>query len=161
LTSWRHTEIEMMRPVRHSFPPTPRRCGRSGAIAIGVAILTAPTLLAAAGAADAARAAHLRAELQSVADSAAQAAAAIDDGTPQGHANAAYLARAYVAASEPRLPAHARIAATIVPIGAAELSVVLTTTMPSHFFGALLPRFDIDAHATAPTSPIARTAALD
>ena len=148
----------MMRSGLQSSSP---RRGRSGAIAIGVAILTAPTLLAAGGAVDAARAAHLRAGLQTIADGAVQAAAAIDDGTAQGHANAAYLARAYVAASEPRLPAHARIVVRITPTNAAELSVALTTAMPNRFLGGLMPSYSIATHATAPVTPATRTATLD
>jgi Flp pilus assembly protein TadG len=77
-------------------------CDTRGGIAIAFAAMAVPLFLTVGGAIDYSRAVHFRAELQSVADSAALAAANDYDGTQIGATTATAVGNAYLSA--PRSP---------------------------------------------------------
>jgi len=127
-------------------------CDTRGGIAIAFAAMAVPLFLTIGGAIDYSRAVHFRAELQSVADSAALAAANDYDGTQNGATTAAAVGNAYLSAGSARLPENAGLATTVTPtvVGTGyQVAVTATASMSTTFLGVLMPSIPITVSATA------------
>jgi len=127
-------------------------CDTRGGIAIAFAAMAVPLFLTVGGAIDYSRAVHFRAELQSVADSAALAAANDYDGTQIGATTATAVGNAYLSAGSARLPENAGLTTTVTPtvVGTGyQVAVTATASMTTTFLGVIMPSIPVTVSSTA------------
>ncbi len=121
-----------------------------GTMAITFSLMIMPIVLTVGGAIDISRSVHFRAELQSVADSAALAAAALYQGAST--TNASTAATNYITAGASHLPPNNGVTNTVAfstPSTGQQVDVTLTATLTTTFLTFIMPAISVTVYSTA------------